>query len=221
MLNVRVLALTAGVTTLSSVIFGFLPPFLCARTQIAESLKDEARSTPTGQAKLLRSLLVVAQMSLALVLLVGPGLLIRSFVRLVAVDPGFNPRNLLMFQVGLPRARYAKDEAQMAFFRDLLLRVGRLPERIPCMESFRRLLGREAPRACTLSESLRRAGGPSGLRSTCRGSILFPDHGNSVAGRPLLRSTRVHETSHVVVVNQVSVDKYLRGENPIGKKVSI
>jgi predicted permease len=68
-LNVRVLAFTGGVTMLSSIIFGFLPSFLSARSQIAESLKDEARSTPTAHSTLLRSLLVVAQMSLALVLL--------------------------------------------------------------------------------------------------------------------------------------------------------
>jgi len=141
-LNVRVLAFTAGITMLSSIIFGFLPSFLSARSQIAESLKDEARSTPTAHSTLLRSLLVVAQMSLALVLLVGSGLLIRSFLRLINVDPGFDPRNLLTFQVGLPPAKYAKDEAQMAFFRDLLLRVGSVPGvRSVSMENFPPLTG--------------------------------------------------------------------------------
>ena len=90
----------------------------------------------------MRSLLVVAQMSLALVLLVGSGLLIRSFLRLIDVDPGFDPRNLLTFQVGLPPTKYPKDEAQMVFFRDLLMRVGSLPGvRSVSMENFPPLTG--------------------------------------------------------------------------------
>jgi putative ABC transport system permease protein len=222
-LNVRVLAFTAGVTMLSSVIFGFLPSFLSARTQIAESLKDEARSTPTGHAKLLRSLMVVAQMSLALVLLVGSGLLIRSLIRLVAVDPGFNPRNLLTFQVGLPRAKYGKDAAQMALFRDLLLRIRSLPGvRSVSMENFPPLTGMGSATGVHIIGEPKRGASDlpvSGVR------VIGPDYFRTM-GIPLLSGRSFDEresmqASHVVVVNQAFVDKYLRGENPIGKKVSI
>jgi putative ABC transport system permease protein len=222
-LNVRVLAFTGGVTMLSSIIFGFLPSFLSARSQIAESLKDEARSTPTAHSTLLRSLLVVAQMSLSLVLLVGSGLLIRSFLRLINVDPGFDPRNLLTFQVGLPPAKYAKDEAQMAFFRDLLLRVGSLPGvRSVSMENFPPLTGMGS------------ATGVHIIGEPKRGQADLPVSGVRVVGPDYFRTMEIPllagrsfdqrestEASHVVVVNQAFVDKYLRGENPIGKKISI
>ena len=222
-LNVRVLAFTAGITMLSSIIFGFLPSFLSARSQIAESLKDEARSTPTAHSTLLRSLLVVAQMSLALVLLVGSGLLIRSFLRLINVDPGFDPRNLLTFQVGLPPAKYAKDEAQMAFFRDLLLRVGSVPGvRSVSMENFPPLTGMGSATGVHIIGEPKRGHADlpvSGVR------VVGPDYFRTMeipllAGRSF-DERELTETSHVVVVNQAFVRKYLRGENPIGKKISI
>ena len=222
-LNLRLLAFTATVTMVSSIVFGFLPSFLSARSQIGESLKDEARSTATGRSTLLRSLLVVAQMSLALVLLVGSGLLIRSFVRLVGVDPGFDPRNLLTFQVGLPHAKYPQDEAQMAFFRDLLLRLGRLPGvRSVSMENFPPLTGMGSATSVHIIGQPKRGEADlpvSGVR------VVGPDYFRTMgiplqAGR-LFDERESTEASHVVVVNQAFVEEYLRGENPIGKKISI
>jgi putative ABC transport system permease protein len=222
-LNVRVLAFTAGITMLSSIIFGFLPSFLSARSQIAESLKDEARSTPTVHSTLLRSLLVVAQMSLALILLVGSGLLIRSFLRLINVDPGFDPRHLLTFQVGLPPAKYAKDEAQRAFFRDLLLRVGSVPGvRSVSMENFPPLTGMGSATGVHIIGEPKRSHADlpvSGVR------VVGPDYFRTMkipllAGRSFDEREST-EASHVVVVNQGFVGKYLRGEKPIGKKISI
>jgi putative ABC transport system permease protein len=222
-LNFRLLTFTAVVTMASSIVFGFLPSFVSARPQIAESLKDEARSTATGRSTLLRSLLVVAQMSLALVLLVGSGLLIRSFVHLVGVDPGFDPRNLLTFQVGLPRTKYPKDEVQLAFFRDLLMRVGGLPGVLSVsMENFPPLTGMGSATGVHIigQPTLGKSDLPvSGVR------VVGPDYfrtmgiplqaGRSFDGREL------NEASHVVVVNQPFIEKNLRGENPIGKKISI
>ncbi|HEX6820441.1 MAG TPA: ABC transporter permease [Candidatus Sulfotelmatobacter sp.] len=222
-LNVRVLAFTAAVTMLSTIVFGLLPSFLSARPQIAGSLKDEARSTPTAQGTLLRSMLVVGQMSLALVLLVGSGLLIRSFVRLTAVNPGFDPRNLLTFQVGLPKGKYAKDEAQMAFFRDLLQRAGRLPGvRSVSMENFPPLTGMGSATGVHIIGEPKR--GPADLPvSGVR--VVGPDYFRTMdipllAGRSFDEREST-EASHVVVVNQAFVGQYMRGENPIGKKISI
>jgi len=221
--NLRLLAFTAAVTMLSSITFGFLPSFLSARSQIADSLKDETRSSASGRSTLLRSLLVVAQMSLALVLLVGSGLLIRSFVRLVGVDPGFDPRNLLTFQVGLPRAKYPKEEAQMAFFRELLLRVGGLPGvRSVSMENFPPLTGMGSATGVHIIGQPKRGDADlpvSGVR------VVGPDYFRTMgipmqAGRSFDERESL-EASRVVVVNQAFVDAYLRGENAIGKKISI
>jgi putative ABC transport system permease protein len=210
-------------TVLSSIVFGFLPSFLSVRSQVAESLKDEARSTQTTRGTLLRSVLVVAQMSLALVLLVGSGLLIRSFIRLVHVDPGFDPRHLLTFQVGLPRAKYPKNEAQMAFFRDLLMRVGGLPGvRSVSIENFPPLTGMGSATSVHIIGQPKRGQADlpvSGVR------VVGPDYFRTM-GIPLLAGRSFDErestqASHVVVVNQAFVEKYLRGENPIGKQISI
>ncbi len=222
-LNIRVLAFTACVTMLSGIVFGSLPSLLSARSEVAESLKDEVRSSPTGRSTLLRSLLVVAQTGLALNLLVGSGLLIHSFVRLVGVDPGFDPHNLLTFQVGLPTAKYPKDEAQMAFFRDLLQRVGRLPGvRSASLENYPPLTGMGSATGVHIIGQPKRGDADlpvSGVR------VVGPDYFRTM-GIPLLMGRSFDEresaqASHVVVVNQAFVEEYLRGENPIGKKISI
>lgn len=222
-LNGRVLGFAAGVTMFSCIVFGFLPSFLSARSQVADSLKDEARSTPTGRSTLVRSLLVVAQTSLAVVLLIGSGLLIRSFVRLVAVDPGFEPRNLLTFQVGLPQAKYPEDAAQRAFFRNLLLRAARLPGvRSVSMENYPPLTGTGSATGVQIIGEPKRGQSDlpvSGVR------VVGPDYFRTMgiplqAGRTF-DERELMEPSHVVVVNQAFADKYLAGQNPIGKKISI
>ena len=222
-LDLRLLAFTAAVTVLSTIVFGFLPSFVSTRSQIAEPLKDETRSTSSGRGTLVRSLLVVAQMSLALILLAGSGLLIRSFIRLVRVDPGFDPHNLLTFQVGLPRAKYPKDEARIAFFRELLLRVDRLPGvRSVSMENFPPLTGMGSATGVHIigQPKTGEADLPvSGVR------VVGPDYFRTMgipmqAGRSF-DQRELSKASHVVVVNQAFVEKYLRGENPIGEKISI
>src|SRR5437588_1818452 len=117
-LDTHLLGFAAAATLLSTILFGFLPSYIAAHAPIAETLKDEARgASPGAGRRVLRNALVVGQMGLALVLLAGSGLLIRSFVRLVGVDPGFDSHNLLTFQVGLPRSKYPKDAQQAAFFQ--------------------------------------------------------------------------------------------------------
>jgi len=124
----RVLAFAAGATLLAGLLFGFLPSYISAHSGISETLKEGGRGSSAGKRRrLARSAFVVAQMCLALVLLAGSGLLIRSFVRLVGVDPGFDARHLLTFKVSLPSSKYGKDPACLAFFRQLLARISALP----------------------------------------------------------------------------------------------
>src|SRR6267154_1510343 len=134
----RVLAFACGITLIAGLLFGFLPSYISARGAIAEALKEGGRAASAGSRRgTLRKVLVVAQISLALVLLVGSGLLIRSFVRLVSVDPGFEAKNLLTFSVTLPNARYGTNAARIAFFRPFLDRARNLPGvRSVSMDSF-------------------------------------------------------------------------------------
>ena len=123
-----VLLFTGLAVLLTTLGAGLAPALHASRPNLSLSLKDGPGSpTLAGIRARLRHLLVVAEVGLAIVLLVGAGLLIRSFDRLRNVDPGFDPSRLLVAMVFLPDSRYAEDAKQAAFFADLLQRVRSLP----------------------------------------------------------------------------------------------
>src|SRR5436309_7351610 len=142
-MDLRVLAFAVGATLLAGLLFGFLPSYLSAHSRISQTLKEGGRgSSSANRRALARNAFVVAQLGLALVLLTGAGLLTRSFVRLIGVDPGFDTGHLLTFKVTLPRSKYGTDQLCMAFFRQLLARINTVPGvRFASMESFPPLTG--------------------------------------------------------------------------------
>ena len=123
----RVLGFTLAISLLTGMIFGMAPALQASRPNLNESLKEGIRSSATGVRQRLRSLLVVGEVALALVLLAGAGLLVRSFWRLVRVDPGFNTDHVLALDVALPFAKYPRENQQAAFFRQALERIEALP----------------------------------------------------------------------------------------------
>jgi len=126
-LDGRVLGFTAGVTLLTGLIFGAAPALQASKVDLNEALKECARSASgAGRHRMLRSL-VVAEMALSLILLIGAGLMMSSFMRLQHTNPGLNPKNLLTARVELPEAKYNTPEKLQAFFKDLLERVSALP----------------------------------------------------------------------------------------------
>lgn len=127
-LDLQVLAFTAVVTILSGVIFGLAPAWRAMRPNVMDVLQEGSRgSTPSRAARRLSDLMVVAEVALALMLLVSAGLLIRSFVRLTAIDPGYRTSGIVATHVVLPRARYQPPAAKRQFIGELVERVGRLP----------------------------------------------------------------------------------------------
>ncbi|HVE80185.1 MAG TPA: ABC transporter permease, partial [Gemmatimonadaceae bacterium] len=124
----RVMAFTLGVALLTGLLFGLVPALQVSRADLHETLKEGGRSAAADRtAGAMRRTLVVAEVALALTLLVGAGLLIRSVARLQGVDPGFDPRNLVTFGVPLPATKYRNDTTQAAFFSELLPRFAALP----------------------------------------------------------------------------------------------
>lgn len=124
----RVLLFSVAISLLTGVLFGILPALQLSRTNVNETLRDEGRGSTGGHRRAqLKSLLVVGQVALSLLLLIGAGLLVRSFSRLLRVDPGIDPHNVLTMNISLPTVKYAKPEQQIAFFDEMLRKVSALP----------------------------------------------------------------------------------------------
>ena len=127
-LNGRALAFTAGVAVLTGILFGLAPAIHMAKTDLMAALREGARGNAIGfRRNRLRSVLVMGEVALALVLLSGAGLLMRSFYRLQSIEPGFDPHGMLTFRTNLPAAKYKGDEPQAAFYRRALERIRALP----------------------------------------------------------------------------------------------
>jgi predicted permease len=127
-LDAHVLFFVFGVSLLTGVVFGIAPAWSITNLNFAESLKDGARGSTSGQSgNFLRKLQVTAEFAIALVLLVGAGLLIKDFSRLRSVSPGFNPQHLMTMHLQLPEARYAKIPSQTQFRVQALERINALP----------------------------------------------------------------------------------------------
>ncbi|MFO7654332.1 MAG: ADOP family duplicated permease, partial [Candidatus Krumholzibacteriia bacterium] len=123
-----VVAFALGISLLTGIIFGLFPAGQATRGNVAGTLKEGGRGALAGRGgQRLRAGLVVAEMALAVVLLVGAGLLIRSFAELTAVDPGFQPEQAVAFQVSLPYSVYDEAPERHEFFRRLEEEVEALP----------------------------------------------------------------------------------------------
>jgi putative ABC transport system permease protein len=126
--DLRVLAFTLAVSLLTGVLFGLFPALQLIRTDVNTALRDEGRGAAGSHHRAqFKNILVVGQVAVSLVLLIGAGLLVRSFARLLSVDPGFDPRNVITMNVSLPTVKYADAQKQIAFFDELLRRVSTLP----------------------------------------------------------------------------------------------
>src|SRR6266404_584105 len=126
-LDSHVLLFTIGVSLLTGIIFGLVPAFQSSKVELNDVLKEGGRSGASAMRRGIRSALVVVEVSMAIVLLVGAGLLIRSFFRLQQVSPGFEPHNLLVMQLSLPDFKYLEAQKKSAFYDELLNRVRALP----------------------------------------------------------------------------------------------
>jgi putative ABC transport system permease protein len=126
--DARVLAFTFGVSLFTGLVFGLLPAWSASRVGVNESLKEGGRSATAGGARQrLRSTFVVVELAIALVLLVGAGLLIKTFWKLRSVEPGFATDHLLTMRVELPEARYKEVDKQTRFRTQTLDNVNSLP----------------------------------------------------------------------------------------------
>src|SRR6185436_14648941 len=123
----RVAAFTLLVSVVTGVLFGLAPALQVSKPDLTDALKESGRTTAGARRNRLRSLLVVTEVALSLVLLIGAGLMIKSFSKLNDVDPGFNPDNLITMGVTLLRTKYPDDDRVAAFYSQLLERIAAAP----------------------------------------------------------------------------------------------
>lgn len=222
--SLPVLGFTFALTLITGIVFGLMPALEAARFDVNDSLKEGGKNLGGGsRSHRLRNLFVVMQVAMALVLLVGAGLFMKSLSRLQAVDPGFNSRNLLTMRVSLPRRKYDSDPKVMDFFNR-------------AVEQLRALPGVEAAGAINTlpfagphsGTSLEVEGQPKsrpGERLTTGICVTDANYFEAMQiplkrGR-LFTEQEAKEMRHVVIVNETFVRKNLPGQDPLGKRVTI
>jgi len=222
-MDLRVLLFTLAVSLLTGIIFGAAPSLLLSWVDPNTALRDAGRGTAGGRARTrIGSLLVVGQVALSLLLLVGAGLLLKSFAQLLRVDPGFDAKNLLTMNITLPSQKYAKPQQQTAFFDALVQRVSVLPGvRNSAVSAALPLeTKRITPMLPEGQADVPLAQRPfvdiQAVSHQWFETMRVPLH----AGRQFNAADSA-ESQKVVIVNESFVRRFWPGQNPLGKGVTI
>ncbi len=222
-IDLRVLLVTLGVAVTTGIVFGLIPALASGRPELTEALKEGGRGSTTGaRSNRLRNALVIAEVALALVLLVGASLLLKSFVRLQNVDPGFNSRNVLTMEVSLPLLKYPRGKPVADFYAEATRRVKALPGVEAA--AFTSIL----PLSGTNSDSSFAIEGRDPFAEK-----IFPDEEIravtpeyfSVLKVPLIRGRFLRESDQfegpgAVVINQAMARKWFPKVDPVGKRIT-
>jgi putative ABC transport system permease protein len=223
-IDAGVLTFVVAVSLLTSLVFGLIPALHASKPDMNESLKEGARgSTGGGRGGRIRNSLVVSEVALSLVLLVGAGLMIRSFFRLQQVDPGFNVSNLLTLDLTAPRSRYAKPADVADFYQKVMARIESLP----------------GVQAVGATSALPLGGGgfylgraflpegapppPDGVEHSGQWNIVTPGYFKAL-GVPLLKGRDFTErdaadSTPVIIINETMARSMFGDEDPIGKRI--
>jgi putative ABC transport system permease protein len=219
----RVLAFTAGVSVLAALLFGLAPALQVARTQPARTLRESGRGgIGSLRGNRMRSSLVVAETALAVMLLVGAGLLLRSFASLQRVDPGFEPQHVLTFDLSLPSAQYPRSEQLDLFYSNLLTRLGTMPGVTATGATFLLPLGGGNMRITWKEAGTPDA--PPGQENVIGVRIATPGYFRAM-GIPLLRGrllTEERKGSPIkVLISEAAAQRYFPNKNALGKNIEL
>ena len=220
--HLPVLAFTLGVALLTGLIFGLVPALAVIRGNTSALLKDDStRGSASRGTSLMRSTLVVAEIALALVLLIGAGLLVRSFAGLQRVDPGFTAENVLTAQLSLPPARYADIPARGAFWQRLMAKARELPGVSSLgLTSNVPFNGMVSSGSYSIVGYTPPPGQPSphGRQEVVGGDYFAAMHIPLVKGR-LFTDGDTPASAPVVVIDEYLVKKYFTDRDPIGQQI--
>jgi putative ABC transport system permease protein len=223
-INAPVLIFSLAISLVTGVIFGLVPAFEASRLNLSESLKEGGKNIGgTRRSIRLRSAFVVAEVALSLVLLIGAGLLIQSFMRLQKVDPGFNPENVLTMNLSLPRSKYPDDGQRINFFKQAVERLQALPgvESVGAV-SFLPFAGPAAGTRFAIDGQPKPEAGQEPTTSVCVTDANYFDTLKIPLRRGrIYNQTEATEMRHVVLINEALARRYFPDEDPIGKRLTI
>jgi predicted permease len=221
-LDYVVLAFTFGITIITGVIFGLAPALQISKPDLNESLKESSRGTSGSlRRNRLRGIFVVSEVALSLVLLIGAGLMIKSFIRLSRVDLGFNPENVLAVSVSLSGAKYREGQSRVSFFEEVRRNIAALP----------------GVRSVGMVAGLPVAGGigsryfgiegrppqPPGQGYNANINIISPDYFRTM-GIQFMRGRDFTEQDvtgqpQVMIINEELARRFFPDEDPLGKRI--
>jgi putative ABC transport system permease protein len=222
-INFTVLAFTFGVSMLAGMISGLAPVWHSTRTNLNEALKAGGRGdSGTSSHNRLRSVLIVSEVALSLVLLIGAALMVRSFVEMMRADLGIKPENVLALQIALPRESYEENSKKLAFYDQLLARVGVLPgvvkagavNIVPFSSNFQ----------SSNFQIVGRTPFPKGQEPDVEVRVTTPDYfeaiGTGLRRGRLFNSRDDTNATRVVLINEAFAKKFLPGEEPIRQRLN-
>ena len=220
-IDARVLGFTFLISVVTGILFGIVPALQSSRLDLTEALKEGAQKSRSGFIGLsLRNAFVVGEVALALVLLIGAGLMLNSFVRLMNVNKGFNPENLLTLNVMLPDTYRTKEQLK-SFHQESLERLRALPGVTTASTVNQLPLG-----GMKLSGDFLIEGQPPIPAGVFAAKIITGVDYFRALGIPLLSGREFTESdastsNNVAIINESFARRYFEGESPIGKRLSI
>ena len=222
-INIPVLAFTFAISIVTGILFGLVPALHASRSDLNDALKEGSRTVGGSRSHRVRNAFVVAEIALSLVLLIGAGLMIRSFARLQGVEPGFNPQNLLTMRVRLPSKKYSEDSQCIEFFKQAIERMKALPgvEEVGAV-SYLPFAGPSAGTDFYIEGQPKPPNGQEPITQVC---VTDANYFNAMQiplkhGR-LYTPIEATQMRHVVVINETLARRYFPNEDPIGKRITV
>jgi putative ABC transport system permease protein len=219
-INASVLGFTLALSFVSGIVFGLAPAWQVSKPDLNNALKEGGRQSGSGSHRL-RSSLVVFEMALSLVLLIGAGLTIRSFLALLKTDPGFNAQNVLTMTLVLPSAKYKEESQTQAFFSELVSRVRGVPGVESAGVVSHLPLGGSNASQSFLVEGASEP--PPGQKNDGRYRVCSPDYFQTMGitvltGRGFTEQDKAGSTP-VVIVNETMARKHWPNGDALGKRI--
>lgn len=219
-ISLPVLAFTLGISLLSGLLFGLAPAWHVSKPELNDALKEGGRQTTSGSHRL-RGLLVVSEIALSLVLLIGAGLMVRSFLALLNTSPGFNSDSLLTMNLNLPFAKYKEEPQRAAFYSDLVQRVKTLPGVQSAAVVNYIPLGGSNSSDSFLIEGVPEP--PPGQENDGRYRVCTPDYfqtmGISILKGRGFNDQDISGSKPVIIVNETLARRYWPNGDALGKRI--